>query len=78
VVILEGVSNKVLTRTDYRGIIIDWIPFDEYNSAIFVSVNNIVYTQLSKEEIELYVFNYIINRASIANAPFRMVHSRLG
>lgn len=78
VVILEGVSNKVLTQTDYRGIIIDWIPFDEYNNAIFVSANNIVYTQLSKEEVELYVFNYIINRASIANAPFRMVHSRLG
>ncbi len=78
VVILEGGVNKILTRTDYRGIIIDWIPFDTYDTAIFVSTNNIVYTQLSKEEVELYVFNYIINRASLANAPFRMVHTHLG
>jgi hypothetical protein len=76
-VVLSGISNRVLLKTDYRGLLYDWIPFDTYSEAIFISDLNIVYVVDSTEILEANKFIYTTRKVSKTNISHRMIHHNL-
>lgn len=76
-VVLSGISNRVLLKTDYRGILYEWIPFDTYSDAIFISDLNIVYVVDHTDILDENKFKYTTRKTSKTNVNQRMIHHNL-
>lgn len=75
-VVLSGISNRVLLKTDYRGLLYEWIPFDTYSDAIFISELNIVYVVDHTDILDENKFKYTTRKTSKTNVNQRMIHHR--
>jgi hypothetical protein len=73
-VIMKGYSNQVILNADEDGIICDYIPYDDYYTALIISQNYIVYNLIAKIDMGHFVFKYLIQKATLANATFRSLH----
>lgn len=75
-VVLEGYSYKQLTESDERGLIADYFTPDTYANALIISRNNIVYRLINRIELEPYIYDFIIQKATKAPATFRQLHRK--
>ncbi len=75
-IILEGANNRVLAKADKRGLIADYFPVDDYNNALVISNNDLVYRLVQDIELEPYIHRFLLKRGTKANATFKMIHRK--
>lgn len=75
-IIMMGINNKALLESRTDGIAAGFLPIDTYNDAMLISKNYLVYTFISMTQRYVYVYDFIMQRATKANATYRQIHRK--
>ena len=78
-IILNGKNHREIVKTDHRGVWGAYLEIDNYDDALFISPNGIVYDMLKQVERlpdNEGIFDQVVRRRTIANATSRLFHRK--
>lgn len=78
-VILYGINHREIAETDNRGIWWKYLEIDEYDDALIVSINGMVYRLIEQIETapDSCIFDQTVQRRTAVSGPYRMIRRRM-